>query len=393
MLLHIILSLVLPTLLSFFAAWYVFIPVLHMAQLKKMVDNPDARKLQKTPVPVMGGMAVFFGVTCGFLLATCFLDMSAVVPVMSAMCIMLLVGIIDDMLGVTPKNRFIIEILSVLGMIYGSGKCIDAVHGIFGFDAFSWYIAVPFTVFACVGIINGINMIDGVNGLSSGLCATCCTLFAFLFFQGGDYTNAVLNLMLAAALIPFWIHNVFGKKSRMFIGDAGTMVMGALMSWNVMQILSNDTSTLWMESIHQGIGHVAIVVSILAVPVFDTLRVMTMRIINGRSPFDADRTHLHHIIYDYSRSHSITSMSEILLTLLLFLSGVLAFYLGLSVTWQFIIVVLLSAIFIWGLYFVLSINFRLNTGFAYKTRKFLASMRQGETNWWKTFQDRVDRGA
>lgn len=388
-----ILSLSLPTLLSFFAAWYVFIPVLHMAQLKKMVDNPDARKLQKIPVPVMGGMAVFFGVTCGSLLATCFIDTSVIVPVMSAMSIMLFVGIIDDMLGVSPRNRFIIEILSVLGMIYGSGRCIDAVHGIFGLDLFSWYIAVPFTVFACVGIINGINMIDGVNGLSSGLCATCCTLFSILFIQSNDIPNALLNLMMAFALIPFWIHNVFGRKSRMFIGDAGTMVLGALMSWNVIQILSHDTSTLWMKGIHQGISHVAVVVSILAVPVFDTLRVMTMRIINGHSPFDADRTHLHHIIYDYSRSHSITSMSEIMLTLLLFLSELLAFALGLSVTWQFIIVVALAAIFVWGLYFVLSINFRLNTGFAYKTRKFLASMRQGETNWWKTFQNRVDRGA
>lgn len=390
---HTILSLSLPTLLSFFAAWYVFIPVLHMAQLKKMVDNPDARKLQKIPVPVMGGMAVFFGVTCGSLLATCFIDTSVIVPVMSAMSIMLFVGIIDDMLGVSPRNRFIIEILSVLGMIYGSGRCIDAVHGIFGLDLFSWYIAVPFTVFACVGIINGINMIDGVNGLSSGLCATCCTLFSILFIQSNDIPNALLNLMMAFALIPFWIHNVFGRKSRMFIGDAGTMVLGALMSWNVIQILSHDTSTLWMKGIHQGISHVAVVVSILAVPVFDTLRVMTMRIVNGHSPFDADRTHLHHIIYDYSRSHSITSMSEIMLTLLLFLSELLAFALGLSVTWQFIIVVAFAAIFVWGLYFVLSINFRLNTGFAYKTRKFLASMRQGETNWWKTFQNRVDRGA
>ena len=388
-----ILSLSLPTLLSFFAAWYVFIPVLHMAQLKKMVDNPDARKLQKIPVPVMGGMAVFFGVTCGSLLATCFIDTSVIVPVMSAMSIMLFVGIIDDMLGVTPRNRFIIEILSVLGMIYGSGRCIDAVHGIFGLDLFSWYIAVPFTVFACVGIINGINMIDGVNGLSSGLCAACCTLFSILFILSNDIPNALLNLMMAFALIPFWIHNVFGRKSRMFIGDAGTMVLGALMSWNVIQILSHDTSTLWMKGVHQGISHVAVVVCILAVPVFDTLRVMTMRIINGHSPFDADRTHLHHIIYDYSRSHSITSMSEIMLTLLLFLSELLAFALGLSVTWQFIIVVALAAIFVWGLYFVLSINFRLNTGFAYKTRKFLASMRQGETNWWKTFQNRVDRGA
>lgn len=391
--LHPVLVLLLPTLLSFFASWYVFIPVLHMAQLKKMVDNPDARKLQKTPVPVMGGMAVFFGFICGVLLSTCLLSVSPAIPVIAAMSILLLVGVIDDMLCVTPIKRLIIEILTIIGMIYGSGKCIDAVHGIFGLDVFSWYAAVPFTIFACVGIINAINMVDGVNGLSSGLCATCCILFSILYIQGNDYSNAVLNLILAAALIPFWIHNVFGKKSRMFIGDAGTMVMGGLMCWNVIQILSNDTTTLWMESINQGISHVAVVLSILAVPVFDTVRVMTMRAINGKSPFDGDRTHLHHIIYDYSHSHTITAFSEILLTLFLFLSGIIAYYLGLSVTWQFVIVVLLAAIFVWGLYFLLSYNFRLDTGFAYRMRKVFSKMRQGETNWWLKLQNRVDRGA
>lgn len=364
-----------------------------MAQLKKMVDNPDARKLQKTPVPVMGGMAVYFGFTCGILMSTCFIDTTQVVPVLSAMSLLLIIGIIDDMIGVTPEARFIIEVVTVIGMIYGSYRCIDTLHGLFGLDLFSWYIAVPFTLFACVGIINAVNMVDGVNGLSCGLCATCSCLFSILFMQGGDYPNAVLNLILAAALIPFWIHNLFGQKSRMFIGDAGTMVMGTLMSWNVIQLLSHEASTLWQGQHLQGISPVAVVVSILAVPVFDTLRVMTMRILQGRSPFQPDRTHLHHIIFDYSRSHSITSASEILLTLLLFIASLVTYHLGLSVTWQFIVIVLLSVLFVWGLYFLLSVNFRLNTGFSYRTRRALASIRQGDTHWWLTFQRWVDRGA
>lgn len=226
----------LPALLSFFATWYVFIPVLRLAQLKHMVDNPDARKLQKTPVPVMGGVAVFFGVICGVLLTSCFLHLSSIVPVIAAMTILLLVGVVDDMLGVTPFKRMLIEILSILGLIYGSDMCIDSFHGLWGIETFSWYIAVPLTVFGCVGIINAINMIDGVNGLSSGLCFTCCLLFSILFAQSHDLVNAELNLLMAGALVPFWIHNVMGKKSRMFIGDAGTMVMGALMSLSLIHI-------------------------------------------------------------------------------------------------------------------------------------------------------------
>lgn len=382
-------SLLLPPILALIASWFVYIPVLHMAQLKHMVDNPDHRKLQQAPVPVMGGMAVFFGLICGYLLSSCFTDHSTSVPVIAAMSILLFVGIIDDMIGVTPKTRFIIEVFTVIGIIYGSGKSIDALHGLFGLDLISWYIAVPFTIFACVGIINAINMIDGVNGLSSGLCATCSLIFACYYIQSGDTPNAVLNLMLTASLIPFWIHNVLGRKTRMFIGDAGTMVMGVLMSWNVIQLLSHDTDTQWMD--HNGHSPVALVLSILAVPVFDTVRVITLRLIHGQSPFQADRTHLHHIIYDYSSSQTLTALSEILLTLILFSSSLLAHALGLSVTAQFLFVLILSLLFVWGLYFLLSINSRRNTGFAFRLRRLLTAMRQGNTQWWHRLQTWVDR--
>lgn len=389
-----ILSLALPAILSFLASWYVYIPVLHLAQLKHFRDNPDARKLQKTPIPVMGGVAVYFGFICGVLLTACFSHLgSHVLLVIAAMTILLIVGVVDDMLDVSPLKRLLAEAASILGLIYGSSMCIDSFHGLWGVQSFSWDLAVPLTVFGCVGIINAINMIDGVNGLSSGLCIICCVLFSILFIQGQDYVNTGLNLMMAASLVPFWIHNVMGKKSRMFIGDAGTMVMGALMSWNVIQILSTQTSTEWMAHTNQGIGHVAVVLSILAVPVFDTIRVIIMRIIHHRSPFSADKTHLHHIIYDYSHSHSITSLGEILMTLLIFLAGTIAFFCGLSVTGQFYVIFLIALLFVWGTYFLLSYNIRLNTGFAYKTRKVLLAMRQGETNWWHKVQTWVDRGA
>jgi len=385
------LSLVLPTLLSFVASWYIFIPVLHMAKLKKMVDHPDVRKLQQASVPVMGGMAVYFGLICGYLLFACLSGQNQTAPIMAAMSVLLIIGIIDDMQGVTPQIRLLIEVLTVLGIIYGSGKSIDSLHGLFGIDQISWYAAVPFTLFACVGIINAINMIDGVNGLSSGLCATCGILFAYYNIQINDIPNAALNLMLAAALIPFWIHNVLGRKSRMFIGDAGTMIMGVLMSWNVIQLLSHDTNTQWIDQ--QGISPVALVLSILAVPVFDTLRVMTMRIARGQSPLQADRTHLHHIIYDYSSSQTLTALSEILLTLLLYVASQLTTLLGCSVTWQVIVIILLAFLFVWGLYFLLSINSRLNTGFSFRIRRFLTSMRQGNTQWWQRLQTWVDQGA
>ena len=145
------------------------------------------------------------------------------------MFVMLYTGALDDIIGLAPKTRFIIEILVILGMILSTGICIDSLHGLWGVDDFSWWIGVPLTVVAGVGIINAINMVDGVNGLSSGLCITYCVLFGTLFVVIGDIPNAVLAFVMGGALVPFFIHNVFGDRSRMFIGDAGTMVMGIMM--------------------------------------------------------------------------------------------------------------------------------------------------------------------
>ena len=202
---------------SMLMTFWVYFKILHIAMKKNLVDTPNARKLQKRPVPVLGGIAVFFGVLCGTLVGCCLADCGRILPIILAMSMMLYVGAIDDIVELNPRNRIIIEVLAVLGIIYGNGACIDSLHGLWGINTFSWWIGVPLTVFAGVGIINAMNMIDGVNGLSSGLCITCSIMFGFTMFKGHDYQNAMLAFVFAAALVPFLVHNVLGKTSKMFI--------------------------------------------------------------------------------------------------------------------------------------------------------------------------------
>jgi len=386
-----ILTYILPTVVALLASWKVFAPVLRMAKLKQLVDAQKRNDLQQTAVPVMGGMAVYFGMICGVLLAACLTDLSALVPLLAGMTILMLVGMLDDMLDIAPMKRLVLEVLVLAGMIYGSGQCVDSLQGLFGIGCYSWWVAVPFTLFAGAGIINAINMIDGVNGLSSGLCITCCGLFAWTFASEGDVTDALVNLLMAAALVPFWIHNVLGKRSRMFIGDAGTMAMGTLMCWNVIRLLSSSPLSTLNSPLSTPTP--SLVLSILAVPVLDTLRVMGQRMANRRSPFSADLNHLHHMIFDYSHSHSITAGSEILLTLVIFAIGRLADGCGLSVTGQFLVVLGAAMLLAWGTYFLLAYHIRRNTGFAYRVRKVMAGMRKGETKWWKRLQEWVDGGT
>lgn len=376
---------------SMLMTFWVYFKILAIAKEKNLVDNPDARKLQKRPVPVMGGIAVFFGVICGTLFASCICDCYSVLPIILAMSMMLYVGAIDDIIDLTPRNRFIIEILAVLGIIFSNGACIDSLHGLWGIESFSWWIGVPLTVFAGVGIINAMNMIDGVNGLSSGLCISFSLMFGIAMYRAHDYPNAMLAFVFAGAMVPFLIHNVLGKTSKMFIGDAGTMTMGILMTWYVIQMLRHDHNSQWMTYVsEQQLSLVALTLAILAVPVGDTLRVMFRRIMKGNSPFKADKTHLHHMLLNYSGSHSLTSLMEIAIAIFIVIIWAIAFKMHSSIDAQFYIVLATAAFLVWGTYAYLSFQNERNSKTAFRIRKWLFKMRQGDKEWWAWLQRTID---
>ena len=171
-----VLIILISVIAAFVAVKWVYFRILKIALDSRIVDNPDARKLQRRPVPVLGGIAVFFGLVVGVLVGasvTWFLSGDILMPLGPALCamvIMLYAGAMDDMLGLSPKSRFLIEVITILGLIFASGACADSLHGLWGVYEISWWIAVPLTLFAGVGIINAVNMIDGVNGLCSSLC-------------------------------------------------------------------------------------------------------------------------------------------------------------------------------------------------------------------------------
>ena len=295
---------------SLCATWWIFKKVLRIAVEKNIVDNPDSRKLQRVPVPLLGGIAVFFGIVVALTVANVLFDQTSLFSIVGVMVMMLYIGTMDDILSLSPYIRFLAQIIAVLLIIYGNDICFNNFYGLWGIWNLPDWFAVPMTVFACVGIINSINLIDGVNGLSSGYCIIACSFFAWAYIWADDAELASLAIICLGALIPFFFHNVFGNKSRMFIGDGGTLLMGTIMSVFVLGVL-NDKS-IFTSCVNANFGTVPFVLSMLAIPVFDTIRVMFVRIIRGTSPFRPDKTHLHHLLLDLHFSHIGTTMVEIL---------------------------------------------------------------------------------
>lgn len=300
-------SLLLPFVVAMMVVVVTQPSLVKIAQMKQIVDNPSARKLNKKPVPVLGGVAIFFGVIFSVGVAGYYVEgLDIEFEIIIAMLVMLYTGVGDDILQLSPSLRFALQIFTVGLMMFLGGIYIDNFHGLWGIYRLPWYVAVGLTTFSCVGIINAINLIDGVDGLCSGFGVFASLLFAVCFRRMGDISYVVLSLAVAGALIPFMLHNIFGKRYKMFLGDGGSLVLGFICSLYVMRIIQSGDEVVTGSTI-------SFTLAVLAVPVFDTIRVMAARIINRRSPFSADKTHLHHMFIDLGFSHVATSVVIILL--------------------------------------------------------------------------------
>lgn len=322
--------------------------VVYVARKKRVYDNPDERKLQRNPVPLLGGVAVFVGMFAGLITAHCLIGVDEYAPEFVAMVVMLAVGTIDDVKGLSPRFRFIVEIVIVALLIFATGISLNDFQGLWGVGEVSSYIAVPLTIFAVVGIINAINLIDGVDGLSSGFCIMASLLFGVLFYVAGDASMTAVALVSVGALLPFLLHNVFGKSSKMFIGDGGTLMMGVIIASYVVHAISAGSKCELL--VERGFGTIPFTLAVLSVPVFDTLRVMAARIMRHTSPFYPDKTHLHHLFIELGYSHAGVTLSVLSLNALVVFAWWLSYSFGASVDVQLYIVVVFSMLITFAFY-------------------------------------------
>lgn len=381
--------------------------IVEFAKKRQIVDNPNARKLQRCPVPVMGGVAVFFGLTVGIFVMGIFdvvvpllvdsafveidfptLGVVNLLPMFLAMSIMLGVGVADDVSGLSPRLRFIIEIAITLMLMLWTGKSLNDFQGLWGVNEVSLWLSIPLTIVAVVGIINAINLVDGVDGLSSGYCIMASSIFGILFYCAGDYLTLLLCTLSIGALLPFFFHNVFGKKSKMFIGDGGSLMMGVMMSTYVLMAVTSGGCC--EQFVERGFGAVSFTLAVMSVPVFDTMRVMVMRILRKTSPFHPDKTHLHHLFIELGFSHFGTTISELVLNSLVVAIWFVSYKMGASVDVQFYVVMGVGLLFTAGFYKFMKINQAHNTALLRVVKRIGKATHFEERKSWAVLQKIVD---
>lgn len=321
---------------------------LRFAIKHSIVDNPNARKLQRVPVPVFGGVVVYSGILVGGLFLSLFLHSNVIVWGMIAMTVMMIIGIWDDTKDISALLRLMIEIIMVGGFIAITGVYVDDFHGLWGVHELEPWIGIPLSIFIGVGAINAVNLIDGVDGYSSGYGMLACACFAIAFHEVWSIEMVCLTLIVIGALIPFFLHNVFGQKSRMFIGDGGTLMLGMLMVVMAFYGMSSRGKMNALED--KGICLAAFIFAVGCIPLFDTLRVMVMRILRGTSPFKPDKTHLHHLFIDMGFSHLGAALFILLLNFIVVMIWFVSWKIGLSLDMQMYLVIALSVLVTFGFY-------------------------------------------
>jgi UDP-GlcNAc:undecaprenyl-phosphate/decaprenyl-phosphate GlcNAc-1-phosphate transferase len=272
--------------------------IISLARSKKLVDEPDSfRKLHHRPVPALGGIAIFVGIIISFSLWMGG-NMPTFYPFLIAGSVLLLsVGVRDDILAMNAGRKFLAQFLAASAVVIGGNLRLYSLDGFLGISSVPETVAVIWTILAIVFIINAYNLIDGVDGLAGTLALIGSACFGVWFFINGHIGEAILAASLSGALLGFLYYNM--SPARIFMGDTGSLVIGlilAVMAFRLVELNANSK----VFSLN---SPTVFAISLLIIPVFDTLRVIVVRLIKRKSPFLPDRNHIHHRMIDLGFGH------------------------------------------------------------------------------------------
>lgn len=305
--------------------------ILFISYKKQLFDIPDERKVHKTPIPRLGGLSFFptiliamaLNVGLRYIAGPSVSELTLpqtgieLLFIFAGLTMLYLVGEADDLVGVGYRVKFVVQAVASVLMVL-SGTWLHSLGGLFGIYEIPAWIGIPVTLLVVVYITNAINLIDGIDGLASGLCCISLAVLSAMLCLRHEYVHALLSLTTLGVIIPFWFYNVFGNERRghkLFMGDAGSLTLGYILSFIVLRLSFPASPDDF------GSQDMIIAFSTLIVPLFDVVRVVFHRVRKGRNPFLPDKNHFHHkLLRTGMRSRYV------LLTII----GIVVFFIGLN---------------------------------------------------------------
>lgn len=299
-------------------------PVIKIAREKKLYEPLDERKHHARDIPPFGGVAIFIGFVISTIVATESYVFESLKYIIASIILIFFIGLKDDFLVITVKNKLIVQIFAAVLLITLGNVHFTNLHGIFGLYEIHYFSTVFVSLFVMIGIINAFNLIDGIDGLASGLAMLAGTFFGVWFYLAGQIPFSIMSFALVGSLAGFFLFNVFGKQNKLFMGDAGSLVIGLIVSTLVIKFNEFNIIKTAPYAINAA---PAVSFAVLTVPVIDTLRVITIRLMQKKSPFSPDRNHIHHKLLIIVPNHFkvtliLISVSSFLIGFALFLNKI-----------------------------------------------------------------------
>ncbi|MBP3942147.1 undecaprenyl/decaprenyl-phosphate alpha-N-acetylglucosaminyl 1-phosphate transferase [Sphingobacteriaceae bacterium WQ 2009] len=330
------LIILIPFLLAFWLS-SVIIPVIYVVSFRKRLFDPiNHRKVHGNIIPRLGGVS-FAPIQCCLMtlavvifhkynfLNDLHLNTGEILPMFlmltTGLVMLFVVGLADDLIGVNYKFKFFAQLIAA-SLLPLSGLWINDMYGVFFITSLPMWFGMPFTIFVTMLIINSINLIDGIDGLCSGIIMFSSFILGVLFVIEQAWLHAIFAFITTGILLPFFYFNVFGaskKKRRIFMGDTGSLTLGYAVAFLAISFSMNNADIKPFSE-----GAIVSAFSTLMIPVLDVARVMWVRKLNGRPIFQPDRGHIHHKFLDLGLSHRRTMIAIILIAVFFSLFNIIS---------------------------------------------------------------------
>jgi len=280
-------------------------PLIRVSIAKHLYDTPNERKVNKVVVPTLGGVSIFIGFLLSTIIATDSFDFNELKYLIAAITIMFFLGLKDDLTNVSAFRKLFVQLATSTMLIVLGNIRLTNLQGLLGLYELNYPVSFVITSLAMIAVINAFNLIDGIDGLASGVSTLISVIFGSWFLVSGHPEYGIMCFCLAGSLIAFFIFNVFGKKHKIFMGDTGSLILGVIM---IILVIKFDQFNINLHTPYAIHASLVVSIGILILPVIDTIRVIFIRISGKRSPFAPDMNHIHHKLLELGNSHLQSSL-------------------------------------------------------------------------------------
>ncbi|CAM4054401.1 MraY family glycosyltransferase [Gillisia hiemivivida] len=320
--------------------YYLIPKVLWVSKEKNLTASVNSRSSHKVETPSFGGVAFFMCIILVLALIQSLRLTHVGNQLIAAITILFMVGLKDDLVVSTARVKFFGQIAATCFIIFSPELHLTNLHGFLGLYEIPESIGIMITGFIVIAIINAYNLIDGIDGLAGIIGIVISGIYAWIFYTTNNPFYVLLSVSVAGTLSAYLRFNFSRCHRKIFMGDSGSLIIGLLLAFLSIKFLVMEPTTSKIFNSFEPASRPLLLLCILFVPIFDTLRVMIIRIFSGESPFTADRNHAHHVLLDLGYSHLKASISLALINVIVIIAY-LYFSTILSTLWLSLIVVLL----------------------------------------------------